>query len=253
VGGSIDLSAIRFSIGKGISLIDDVTLHICDVAGTRIAGLQGTLSERCFEIHGRKLVALLPESCRPPEQTDFVVSGTNGGFHLMRVRPSTTHAAHGDGDLVWQDGKWNRDVIAMNGIMFEVATSSLGLPNPLQERTITEGQAIAIMDFQKYLIRRFGCFRAAWDMAFDTDHSGIVNFTEFGLGCKHSGYVGNASRLWAVLDADLSGAISLQELCMDAETLLASIRAKSEVDRPLELVSTQRRRRSSIMATVGIE
>jgi len=228
VGSSIDLSAIRFSTGRGISLIDDVCLHICDVGGTRIAGLQGELSERCFELHGRKLVALLPESCRPPQKTHFVVSGTCGGFHLMAVRPTTTYTAGGNGDLVWQDGKWNRDIISMNGIMFEVAAASLQFPNPLEERSITEGQAIAIMDFQKYLIRRFGTIESAWNQAFDTDGSGSVNFTEFGLGCKAAGYVGNASRLWAALDEDLSGSISVEELGLDADELLATVRAKAE-------------------------
>jgi len=54
VGSSIDLSAIRFSVGKGLSLIDEVYLHICDVAGTRLVCLQGTLGDRSFDMHGHR-------------------------------------------------------------------------------------------------------------------------------------------------------------------------------------------------------
>lgn len=66
-------------------------------------------------------------------------------------------------------------------------------------------------------MRKFGSIEEAWTYAFDTDGSGSVNFTEFGLGCKAAGYVGNATRLWAALDEDRSGEISLEELGAEGE------------------------------------
>lgn len=142
---------------------------------------------------------------------------------------------------MWKDGKWNRDTISLNGIMYEVAPGALQHPNPLESREITESQVIAILDFQKYIMRRFGSIRNAWDHSFDADHDGIVNFTEFGLGCKAAGYVGNASRLWAAFDQDLSGTITVEELDMDAEGLLAKVRKERKAGGvPTDTVITAR-------------
>merc|ERR1712083_630992 len=74
-----------------------------------------------------------------------------------------------------------------------------------------------VEDFQKFLVRRFGCVEDAWSKAFDTDFSGSINFTEFCCGCKMSGYVGNVTRLWAALDDDRSGEISLDELSIGVD------------------------------------
>jgi hypothetical protein len=104
--------------------------------------------------------------------------------------------------------------------MYEVSPKTALIPNPMDAYEVTESQIIAIKDFHRYLIRKFGTIQVAWDKAFDTDGSGDINFTEFGIGCKAAGYVGNASRLWCVLDDDLSGEISLQELSQDADQLI---------------------------------
>jgi hypothetical protein len=110
---------------------------------------------------------------------------------------------------MWKDGVWNRDKVNLTGVMFEVA------PDAVKHTVFAagrEGAAVLIRDFQQFLIRRFGSIDEAWREAFDLDGSGEINFTEFGLGCKAAGYVGNATRLWAVFDEDQSGEISLVEL-----------------------------------------
>jgi len=219
-GSEIDLSAIRFCMGNGMSLIDEVNMYLCDVNGTRVVCLQGELHERFFNSAGRKALALLPASCRPPEDIFFISPGTRGGYHLLLARPKGDTRSVDTGDLIWRDSKWHRDTICVNGLMWEVPPEALSFDNPMTAVTATESQVIAIMDFQRYLCRRFGSVQMAWHEAFDTDGSGSVNFTEFGLGCKAAGYVGNASKLWAALDIDRSGEISLQELDADSEAVL---------------------------------
>jgi len=239
VGSSIDLSAIRFCTGRGIPLVDDVRLHVCNVAGTRVVCLQGDLNERCFDVHGRKPLALLPESCRPAEETHFIVSGQCGGFHLLTARPFSSFTAGSGGDICWKDGKWNRDVLSLNGIIFEVSIDSLRHPNPLESRETGESQVIAVLDFQKYLVRRFGSIENAWRTEFDPEGQGAVTFTGFGFGCKAAGYVGNPSRLWASFDQDLDGYIPMERLSFDWDGLLAKIRSeKRERGVPTDTIIT---------------
>lgn len=215
VEGAIDLSAIRFCIGKGISLIDGVSLHTCDIAGTRMVTLQGSLTERFFAMHRHKPLALLPESCRPPCELPFIVAGSSpGGFHLLIAYPS--HGFGCGGDLLWRDSIWNHDKVSLTGIMYEVSHDAVQ-HSTLDTKWAGESQKIFVEDFQKFLIRRFGDIESAWEQAFDTDGSGAINFTEFGLGCKMAGFVGNATRLWAALDEDRSGEISMDELSVGVD------------------------------------
>merc|ERR1712187_679635 len=99
----------------------------------------------------------------------------------------------------------------MGGMMFEVASEVVNI-STLSTKWTGETLKVFVKDFQNFLIRKFGSIELAWAEAFDTDGSGSINFTEFGLGCKASGYVGNATRLWAALDSDYSGEISMAEL-----------------------------------------
>eukprot|EP00927_Polykrikos_kofoidii_P065458 TRINITY_DN61204_c0_g1_i1.p1 TRINITY_DN61204_c0_g1~~TRINITY_DN61204_c0_g1_i1.p1 ORF type:complete len:450 (+),score=62.45 TRINITY_DN61204_c0_g1_i1:39-1388(+) len=217
--GAIDISAIRFCTQGGISLIDEVTLHTVDVGGTRMVSLQGTLTERFFTVHSFKPLGLLPESCRPPRDLSFVVSGNSaGGFHLLEAKPKFDRGC--GGELMWRDSIWNHDQINLTGVMFEVSADVLHV-STLSSQWTGESLQVFVRDFQNFLIRKFGSIEKAWMVAFDTDGSGSVNFTEFGLGCKSSGYVGNATRLWAALDSDRSGEISLDELNMGLHETLA--------------------------------
>jgi len=172
--------------------------------------LQGTVTERFFIAHSHKPLALLPESCRPPRELSFIVPGKSaGGFHLLAVNPS--HGFGCGGDVLWRDSIWNHDRVNFTGIIYEVAEEALHI-STLSSTWTEEFLAVFVKDFQNFLIRKFGSVEIAWCEAFDLDQSGSINFTEFGLGCKASGYVGNASRLWAALDEDRSGEISISEL-----------------------------------------
>jgi len=225
---AIDLSAIRFAIDGGISLVDQVSLHTVDVAGSRLVTLQGTLAAGSyFMTHKAKAIALLPESCRPPQDYPFVTSGScHGGFHLLTLRPLKSNGV--GGDLWWKDSVWNHDQIHLTGVMYEVAEGAMSA-STLDSNWKPESLKVFVQDFQTFLIRKFGSIDAAWDIAFDTDRSGSVNFTEFGMACKATGYVGNATRLWAAFDDDRSGEISREELKIGmSEEQISEIASRSE-------------------------
>jgi len=77
-------------------------------------------------------------------------------------------------------------------------------------------KVIVLTEFQDYVTRKYGSVENAWHQAFDTDGNGHINFTEFGFGCKNAGYAGNVSRVWALLDIDQSGEITMDELAVEA-------------------------------------
>lgn len=212
--GAIDLSAIRFAIKGGIALVDGVRLYTVDVGPTRMVTMQGALSPMRHVLHRTKPLALLPESCRPPQDMPFVVCGSfTASFHLVIARPS--YGVGVGGEIQWWDSIWNRDKVHMSGLMWEVSRDAM--PYSTLKTTWTgEALAVFVQDFQRHLIRKFGSIEDAWAQAFDTDGNGSVDFTEFGLGCKASGYVGNTTRLWAALDEDGGGDISLEEFMAGA-------------------------------------
>lgn len=208
--GAIDISAIRFCLNGGISLTDEVSIHTVDVGGSRFVCLQGTLSPRFFVIHSKKPLAMIPESCRPRGEIPFVTSGSGrGAFNLICVRQQRGGGI--GGDLMWKDGVWNHDEVHLTGMMYQVAADAM--PHSLVNSSwAPEILVVFVYEFQKFLISKFGSIEDAWYEAFDTDGSGEINFTEFSIGCKKAGYVGNATRLWASLDEDRGGSIDLDEL-----------------------------------------
>eukprot|EP00933_Yihiella_yeosuensis_P018408 TRINITY_DN15119_c0_g1_i1.p1 TRINITY_DN15119_c0_g1~~TRINITY_DN15119_c0_g1_i1.p1 ORF type:complete len:512 (+),score=87.59 TRINITY_DN15119_c0_g1_i1:127-1662(+) len=212
--GAIDLSAVRFCIQGGISLMDEVSVHTVDVADTRLVCIQGTCSDRFHTIDSAKALGCIPESCRPNQEgLAFVTAGSGpGAFNLMTMKK-----IQGGGigaELFWKDGIWNRDGVSVSGVMYEV--SKCAMPFSLVDASWSPFLLRAfVTEFQKFLIAKFGSVEDAWDAVFDLDGSGGINFTEFAVGCKAAGYVGNATRLWAALDEDHGGFISLEELCMD--------------------------------------
>ncbi|CAJ1387716.1 unnamed protein product [Effrenium voratum] len=212
--GAIDLSSIRFCKTGGLSLTDEVTLHTVDVMGSRLVCLQGHLHE-CFYVSDcRRPLAMLPESCRPKEVLHFVTAGSGpGAFHLVQVRPMKGSGI--GGDLMWKDGVWNHDQVHMTGIMYEVHGDALQC-SFLDASWSPEILRIFVAEFQKFLVAKFGSIEDAWDEAFDLDCVGTVNFTQFSMGCKKAGYVGNATRLWAALNQDQGEDISLEEFARDS-------------------------------------
>eukprot|EP00927_Polykrikos_kofoidii_P043042 TRINITY_DN37088_c0_g1_i1.p1 TRINITY_DN37088_c0_g1~~TRINITY_DN37088_c0_g1_i1.p1 ORF type:complete len:471 (-),score=66.26 TRINITY_DN37088_c0_g1_i1:58-1470(-) len=210
--GAIDLSSIRFSLGTGIVLIDQVRLFTCDVAGTRLVTMQGALAAGRFGERCRKALAMLPESCRPRKELHFVVAGgAAGGFNLLSVKPLHSH---GIGGKLWLvDSVWEKDEISLTGMMWETSENALGF-STMTKHWSPEMEGVFVREFQTFLMKKFGSVEKAWQEAFDVDGSGEITFTEFGLGCKAIGYVGNATHLWAAFDSDNSGEISYDELSM---------------------------------------
>ncbi|CAK9026509.1 unnamed protein product [Durusdinium trenchii] len=227
--GAIDLSAVRFCKTGGLSLTDEVTLHTVDVGGSRLVCLQGHLHECFFASDSKRPVAMLPESCRPQEVLSFVTAGSGpGAFHLVQLRPIRGSGI--GGDLMWKDGVWSHDQVHLTGIMYEVNPDALQF-SFLDASWTPEILRIFVAEFQKFLISKFGGIEEAWDEAFDLTGEGVVNFTQFSMGCKKAGYVGNATRLWAALCEDGGGEIKLEELARDYLNPPAEPQPESEVTR----------------------
>lgn len=209
----VDLSAVRFCLGRGVAIADEVRLHSCDVGGSRLVVLQGALDRRIFSQHGLTNLTYLPQACRPKTEIAFVVSGRRaGGFHLVTVKQT---AIRGFGaEIIWSDSLWEHDRINLSGVMFE--TTADALQHSLEVAQWTENRKkVIVSEFQKAILKRFESFDTAWNEAFDIEQLGYINFSKFGHGCRKSGYTGNLSRLWAMLDDDASGEITLDELSMD--------------------------------------
>lgn len=119
---------------------------------------------------------------------------------------------------MWSDGIWIRDQIHLTGVMFEVAPEAMSI----SEYGFEEGIPVLIREFQGCVLRRWGTMEQAWSAAFDIDGSGTVTFSEFSMGCKRSGYVSNAMRIWSLLDVDKDGTISLAELDTDVSRRMST-------------------------------
>mmetsp|Transcript_113028 Transcript_113028/g.200349 ORF Transcript_113028/g.200349 Transcript_113028/m.200349 type:complete len:550 (+) Transcript_113028:94-1743(+) len=209
----VDLSAVRFCLGRGIAIADEVRLHSCDFGGSRMVVLQGILDRRIFSQHGMMRLTYLPQACRPKTETVFATSGRRaGGYHLITVKPTDTIGF--GAEIIWSDSIWEHDGINLSGVAFEAAAESL--QHSLEVAQWTENRKkIIVSEFQKFILKRFESFDTAWQEAFDIDHLGYINFTKFGHGCRKSGYTGNLSRLWAMLDDDQSGEITLDEFSVE--------------------------------------
>jgi len=70
----------------------------------------------------------------------------------------------------------------------------------------------AKQQFKNLLIKTYGNFVRAWREGLDTDHNGLLDYKEFMRACHDVGYAGNPKELWAELDVDKSGGVSLREL-----------------------------------------
>jgi len=68
-----------------------------------------------------------------------------------------------------------------------------------------------VQGFRLYLQKKFGSIVAGWRVM-DKDHNGRLSFYEFCNACRDMGYAGNLKRLWADLDVNLNGLVSLVEV-----------------------------------------
>lgn len=66
--------------------------------------------------------------------------------------------------------------------------------------------------FKKQIVTRYGSTVTAWRQALDQDGNGKLSFGEFCMACRELSYNGNMKGLWAELDDDGSGLITLHEI-----------------------------------------
>eukprot|EP00451_Oxyrrhis_marina_P002692 CAMPEP_0204274508 /NCGR_PEP_ID=MMETSP0468-20130131/25227_1 /ASSEMBLY_ACC=CAM_ASM_000383 /TAXON_ID=2969 /ORGANISM="Oxyrrhis marina" /LENGTH=384 /DNA_ID=CAMNT_0051250725 /DNA_START=48 /DNA_END=1202 /DNA_ORIENTATION=- len=215
IRGAVDLSAIRFCTNMGLNLVDNVSIHVCDVHSDDVEGrivvLQGSLHSKKFLRASADPVAQITADCRPAMNSmRFITAGgTLGGYHLLEVTLESSKPGVGkDGSVMWRDARWTNDSIHLSGLIFEGVggrSRDFGPVNP-------EMATYILRNFQQLLIKNFGSIDAAWDQVFDEDGSGVCDLQEFKLGCKKCHYLAAPDRVWAVLDQDGSGSISVEEL-----------------------------------------
>lgn len=70
----------------------------------------------------------------------------------------------------------------------------------------------AARELWDFLTRKEGNALRAWCKYFDTDNDQKISLTEFVRGMRKMGYTGDATAVFAALDADRSGELSLEEL-----------------------------------------
>lgn len=220
----IDLSAIRFCTDKGISLMDEVTVHTVDAGNGRLVSLQGALRHKHWNLGDHlKPLLTLPESCRLPQPLIFIVPGTSvESYHVVSLRK--LDIAGCGAEVHWCDSIWIRDRINLTGVMYEADTSALACTLMGQTEYERDVKAqVLIGDFTRCLSKKFGSVHEGLKRAFfigslnpykdkDIESSSCVNFTQFLSGCKIIGYTSNVTKLWALLDEDQSGSVDYDEL-----------------------------------------
>lgn len=214
----IDISAIRFCQDRGISLVDEVSLHAVDVAKTRVMILQGTLRQRDFEKDRRSPLAKLPSSCRPPCDLAFIVAGHSaGGFHLLQIHPTFASGENGNGgEIHWRDSIWRRDKIHLSGVVYEVHANSIAASFNC-ERSPAVAAVLSqklVKSFRRRIVSVYGSLQKGAS-AFGIHHDREISFDEFAAGCKLIGYGYEVTKLWSIMDEDRSGGISAIELLGD--------------------------------------
>lgn len=79
--------------------------------------------------------------------------------------------------------------------------------------------------FLELLRVRYGSVVRGWNQCLDVSGDGRLSFTEFTQGCRNIGFAGSVKKLWAELDTDGSGIITLQELDVEVYDLLENFRS----------------------------
>jgi len=93
----------------------------------------------------------------------------------------------------------------------------------------------AVRAFRHFLKDRFGTLVLAWRVALDTENKGVIEWDDFGRVIRVMGF-GQVSipALWAELDEDESGKVTLSELCPEEADELGCFRGflKSKYETP---------------------
>lgn len=78
-------------------------------------------------------------------------------------------------------------------------------------------------EFKKQLIVTYGSYLRAWREGLDRDHNGSMDKNEFRRACKDVGYAGTLKDLWAELDCDGNGSVSLKEIDQPTASMVENI------------------------------
>lgn len=123
VYGFLSLTALRFPCGDGIPLTHDGHVTIHRVLNGTHAILRGMLRDKVHRRDGRLLV--LPLEYQPANDMHFCTSGEGiaTAFNLLNVvsRRFVSGTGFAGGEVLWQDGFWERGHVAVNGVMYPVA------------------------------------------------------------------------------------------------------------------------------------
>lgn len=95
---------------------------------------------------------------------------------------------------------------------------STNAPNS-KAKTIARDEEQIRSDFRNRLLRRYQTMVAAWRQI-DPQSHGRLSFYDFCRACRHMGYDGEARSIWEVLDANVDGFVTLEELDPDLAELL---------------------------------
>lgn len=210
----IDISGVRFSQDRGISLVDEVSLHVLDIMGTRIVNMQGHLRQKVWRQCHKITLAKLPMSCKPLGDISFITPGDGpGNFNLTGVNANRGTGDHG-GELKWADSHWRRDKLHMSGVTFEVDPSAMSIVHHVRTGEVMEVlNHNKMRDFRNRIVSVYGSLERGVAIAFALKSDDReIGFAEFSAGCKLLGCSYEVTRLWEILDEDRSGGISKAEM-----------------------------------------
>merc|ERR1712207_121760 len=80
----------------------------------------------------------------------------------------------------------------------------------------------ALEELKALVLRLFGHLLKGWRCAFDTKDSNCVSWTEFATACRKLKFTNNVPGVWAALDADMSGMVTMKEYDQASYDLLKS-------------------------------
>merc|ERR1719506_903665 len=80
-------------------------------------------------------------------------------------------------------------------------------------------------EFLAHLKRKCGSIPRAWRHILDPQHNGRLNERSFYNAARRIGYNDSLHTLWRELDRDRSGFIEMQELALEADTMISTFKS----------------------------